>query len=352
MTKDTKIAVYGAGAMGTVLGALLTKGGLENVTLITRNKAHVHGLKTQGATILCRADNTQFTIPVYALTPQEMVERGEKYDVVFLMTKQRNNAEILQTLLPHLHENSVVCTTQNGLPEPSVAEIVGVERTYGAATSFGATFVGEGAVELTSKMQAMSMEVGGYQNDNAKSEKIVEILSYAGKAIDKDDFAKSTKNLLGARWAKLAINAAFSGLSTLTGLTFGKVAKKKKTRKLALGILRECMSVANASGVTLAKMQGHDMEKLLGGKTLVKRFIAYMVLPFAMKKHKKLLSGMLKDIQNGRKCEIDFINGVVCKEGARVGVETPLCRQLVEMVHGIENGLYEIDYKNVDFFEF
>ena len=122
------------------------------------------------------------------------------------------------------------------------------------------------------------------------------------------------------------------------------------TRKLALGILRECMSVANAAGVTLAPMQGHDMEKMLGGKNLIQRFIAYMVLPFAMKKHKKLVSGMLKDVQKGRKCEIDFINGVVCKEGARVGVETPLCKQVVEIVHGIENGLYEIDYKNTDFF--
>ena len=59
---------------------------------------------------------------------------------------------------------------------------------------------------------------------------------------------------------------------------------------------------------------------------------------------------MLKDVQNGRKCEIDFINGVVVKEGKRVGIETPLCEQIVEIVHGIENGLYEIDYKNTDFF--
>ena len=75
-----------------------------------------------------------------------------------------------------------------------------------------------------------------------------------------------------------------------------------------------------------------------------------MVLPFAMRKHKDLVSGMLKDIENGKKCEIDFINGVVVREGEKVGVETPLCRQLVEMVHGIENGLYEISYENTDFF--
>ena len=344
--EEMKIAVYGAGAMGTVLGALLTKGGLK-VDLITRNQAHVEGMKKKGTTIVCEGDGKQENIPVNAMLPSEM---QEKYDVIFLMTKQRQNQEILTGLLPYLKDESVVCTTQNGLPEPSVAAIVGNHRTYGAATSFGATFIGEGTVALTSKLEGMSMEVGGYQNDGAKTELLKEVLSHAGKAIGKVDFVKEG-DLMGARWAKLAINAAFSGLSVTTGLTFGEVAKKHKTRKLALGILRECMSVAKASGVTLAKMQGHDMEKMLGGKTPLKRFIAYTVLPVAMKKHKKLRSGMLMDVQNGRRCEIDFINGIVVREGEKVGVDTPLCRQLVEIVHGIEDGLYEIDYKNADFFE-
>ena len=343
---DAKIAIYGSGAMGTVLGTLLTKGGLQ-VDLVTRNEAHVNGMREKGAIIVCEAEGKEICQKVNAIFPAEM--QGE-YDVIFLMTKQRYNAETLTALLPHLKADGVVCTTQNGLPEESVANIVGEERTYGAATSYGATFIGEGKVALTSKIEAMSIEFGGYKNNNAKADLLAEILSYAGKATENENFVKKSDNLLGARWAKLAINAAFSGLSVVTGLTFGEVAKRHKTRKLALGIIRECMAVAQASGVKIAPIQGHDMEKMLGGKTPLKRFIAYMVLPFAMKKHKKLVSGMLKDVQKGRKCEIDFINGVVCKEGARVGVETPLCNQVVEIVHGIENGLYEIDYKNTDFF--
>jgi 2-dehydropantoate 2-reductase len=344
---DARIAIYGAGAMGTVLGVMLKKGGLDNVDLITRNEAHVQGMREQGATVVCEADGIEINEKVNAILPQDM--HGQ-YDVIFLMTKQRYNAETLTSLLPYLKEDGVVCTTQNGLPEPSVAAVVGEKRTYGAATSYGATFIGGGKMSLTSKIEGMSIEFGGYHNDNEKADLLAEILSYAGKATGNENFVKKSDNLLGARWAKLAINAAFSGLSVVTGLTFGEVARKTKTRKLALGILRECMDVAKASGVTLAKIQGHDMEKMLGGKTPFKRFIAYMVLPFAMKKHKKLVSGMLKDVQNGRKCEIDFIDGVVCKEGVRVGVETPLCNQVVEIVHGIENGLYEIDYKNTDFF--
>lgn len=345
--QTARIAIYGAGAMGTVLGALLTKGGLQ-ADLITRNKAHVQGLKEEGATIVCEAEKCEMTVRVNALLPEEM--SGE-YDVIFLMTKQRNNEEILTDLLPYLKVDGVVCTTQNGLPEQSVADIVGNARTYGAATSYGATFIGDGKVALTSKFDGMNMQISGYQNDNAKIGLMIEILTAAGKAIDNATFAQSTDNLQGARWSKLAINAAFSGLSVVTGQTFGEIAGGGKSRKIALGILRECMNVANASGVTLAKMQGHDMQKMLGGETPIKRFIAYMVLPFAMRKHKKLISGMYKDVEKGRKCEIDYIDGAVVCEGKKVSVETPLCEKVVELVHGIENGLYETSPKNLDFFE-
>lgn len=345
--QEAKIAIYGAGAMGTILGALLTKGGLNNVDLITRNEAHVNGMREKGATIVCEADGTEIVQKVNALFPNEMTEQ---YDVIFLMTKQRYNEEILQGLLPYLKEDGVVCTTQNGLPEPSVAKIVGKNRAYGAATSYGATFLDGGRVALTSKIEAMSMEVGGYENDGKKTGLLAEILSYAGKATGNENFVKTTDNLAGARWAKLAINAAFSGLSVITGMTFGEVARKHKTRKIALGVLRECMAVAKASGVSLAKMQGHDMEKMLGGETPLKRMIAYLVLPFAMKKHKKLVSGMLKDLENGRKCEIDFVNGVVVREGEKVGVKTPLCQKIVEITHGIEEGIYEISFQNTKLF--
>lgn len=343
--KTARIAIYGAGAMGTVLGALLTQGGL-NVDLITRNQDHVNGLKQTGATVVCEAENREFTVRVNALLPKEM--QGE-YDVVFLMTKQRHNAEILQFLTPYLRADGVVCTTQNGLPESGVAAVIGKERTYGAATSYGASFLGGGKVALTSKTDGMSIEIGGYENGGEKLDLLAEILSFAGQAIGKAEFVKQTDNLLGARWSKLTINAAFSGLSVVTGLTFGEIAKKHKSRLLALQIFRECVAVAKASGIQLAPMQGHDIEKLLCGTGSFKRLFAYLVLPIAMKRHKKLRSGMLRDVAEGRKCEIDYINGAVVRQGEQVGVETPVCKKIVELVHGIENGLYETSYENVDF---
>lgn len=344
--QSAKIAVYGAGAMGTVLGAFLTQGGLR-VELITRNRAHVEKLNKDGAIIECQADGITRTVKVRAKTPEEM-EGG--YDVLFLMTKQRKNAETVNFLKEKLAPNGIVCTTQNGLPEPLIAEMLGKEYTYGGVVSFGANFIDAGRVALTSKLDGMRMQIGGYENSGKALGLLQEVLT-AAQTVTNPNFLSVTDNLLGVRWSKLAINAAFSGLSVLTGMNFGDIAQKDKTRKLALGILRECIAVAKATGVKMEKNSGHDLEKTLSGNSWFSRLIAYLVLPFAMRKHKNLVSGMLLDIQKGKKCEIDFINGVVVQEGEKVGVETPLCAQVVEIAHGIENGLYEIDYSNVDFFE-
>ena len=124
-----RVAIYGAGAMGTVLGAFLTEGG-QAVDLISRNRAHVDGLKTNGAIVRCLADGVEKRVKVSALLPEEM---EGKYDVVFLMTKQSKNPEVLEYLKDYLTVDGIVCTTQNGLPEQSVAEALGAEKAYGAA---------------------------------------------------------------------------------------------------------------------------------------------------------------------------------------------------------------------------
>ena len=344
--RQAKIAVYGAGAMGTTLGAFLSKAGL-NVELVTRNEAHVLALREKGATVECQADGKTMKTPVRACTPTEM---SKDYDVVFLMTKQRNNAEIAAFLKEKLSADGVVVTTQNGLPEPLLAEILGNERVYGVVASFGANYLDGGRVALTSKIDGMRLQLGGYQNSGKALPLLEEILSLVQKETN-PKLLTVTQNLVGARWSKLAVNAAFSGLSVVTGLTFGEVAAKDKTRKLALGVLRECVAVAAAAGVTMEKTHGFDMAKTLGGNSPFMRLIAYLVLPFTIQKHKNLVSGMLLDIQNGKKCEIDFIDGVVVERGNVAGVQTPLCQKVVELVHGIENGLYEISYENMNFFE-
>ena len=115
--------------------------------------------------------------------------------------------------------------------------------------------------------------------------------------------------------------------------------------------MKECIDVAKAAGIVIEPVQGHKIDKLFDYKGAFKRKISFMLIPVAMKKHGKLESSMLQDLRNGKKCEIDFINGVVCEYGKKFGVPTPFNRRTVEIVHGIEDGNYKINFANVDLYK-
>ena len=331
-----KYAIYGAGAMGTVLGAYIARSGIE-IDLINRNEKHVAALREKGATI---TGSVNFTQKVNALLPSEMTE---KYDIILLMTKQRQNAEIVTFLKDYLKEDGALCTCQNGLPEPKIADIIGADRTLGCAIAWGATFHGEGVSELTSSPDALTFSLGAYGKGNRLQE-TADLLSKMGTVTIE-------KNFIGARWSKLLINSAFSGLSTVTGATFGEVSKNKASRKIAQRIIKECIDVAKAAGITVEPVQGHRIDKLFDYKGAIKKAISFALIPVAMKKHRALISSMLQDLRHGTRCEIDFINGVVSEYGRKYDVPTPCNDKTVEIVRGIEDGKYEICFENIAFYD-
>ena len=98
--KTMRSAIYGAGSLGTVMGAYLTKNGVD-IDLVNRNRAHVEALKANGARITGTVD---MTVPVHALLPEEM---SGTYDVIFLMTKQLNNRETVTFLKDYLADDGV-----------------------------------------------------------------------------------------------------------------------------------------------------------------------------------------------------------------------------------------------------
>ncbi len=328
-----RAAIYGAGAMGTVLGAYISAYG-KKIDLITRNKEHVAALKKDGAQIV---GNANFKASVSALTPDEM--QG-KYDLIFLMTKQRENPKVLPYLKDFLSDDGVVCTLQNGLPEPSVSSVVGAERCMGCAVSWGATLIGAGVAELTSERKKMTFSLGSPESFNKKTDEVKSFLECAGSV-------KIEQNFYGARWAKLAINSAFSPVSAVTGLTFGEVASTNPAKGVALKLLNEAFDVAQKCGVHIEKLQGHDIVKIYGCKNKFKSALALALLPFAMKNHKKLVSGMYYDLSAGKKCDIDFVNGVVLRMGKKFGASTPVNKAVIDMVHAIERGELKITPENL-----
>jgi len=322
-----RIAIYGAGSIGTVLGAFLAKKGIS-VDLFNHNRPHVEALRLRGAHVIGTVD---LIVPVSAFFPEEM---EGIYDLVFLMTKQLDNQSVLQGILPHLASDGAVCTMQNGLPEPSVASVVGIERTYGCAVGWGATLKAPGVVELTSQPtpQALAFSLGSMSGKNdARLRDIAGILENMGQVTLETNF-------MGARWAKLLVNAAFSGLGTVFGCTFGEVADDRIALKASQRIIKEAIDVARLSGVKIEPIQGKDIVKLFDYHHRLKQALGLFLIPIAIKKHRAIRPSMLQDLERGKKCEIDAINGAIAAQGDKVRMETPFDDLVVTIVKEIERG--------------
>lgn len=336
--KDINCAIYGAGSLGTVLGAYITKNG-GKIDLINRNKAHVEALNEKGATI---KGTVNMTVPVTAITPDQM---SKKYDVIFLMTKQLFNKEVVTMLKDYLTENGVIVTLQNGIPEPGIAEIVGAEHTMGCTVEWGAALNEPGVCTLTSDAESLSFHMGKMEGiSDEQFNTVKEILELMCPVYEET-------NLIGARWSKLLINATFSGLGTVVGGVFGDVSENKDARKVAVRCMKECIDVGHAAGAVFAPVQGKDITKLFYYTNPIKRAISTLLVPIAMKKHRLIEPSMLQDLKNGKPCEINAINGVVCEWGRKCGIPTPINDRIVEVIKKEQSGELKLEASNIRLFD-
>ncbi len=331
-------AIYGAGSLGTILGAYITKNGGQ-VDLINRNKAHVEILNTKGARIIGTVD---MTVPVKAITPEEM---EGKYDVIVLLTKQLFNKDVVTMLKDFLSENGVIVTLQNGIPEPGIAEIVGANHTMGCAVEWGAALIEPGVCELTSAPDSLSFHMGKLDGITDEQVKMVKDLLELMCPVHEEE------NLMGARWSKLLINATFSGLGTVVGGVFGDVSEDKDAQKVAIRCMKECIDVGHATGTEFAPVQGKNIVGLFYYKGALKRALGCKLLPIAMKKHRLIEPSMLQDLKKGKPCEIDAINGVVCEFGRKHNIPTPINDKIVEIIKKIQNGELKAEKANIRLFD-
>ena len=187
---------------------------------------------------------------------------------------------------------------------------------------------------------AMAFSLGAIGGKVNRLDDVRSLMECMGTVVVEDNF-------MGARWSKLLINSAFSGLSTVTGGTFGEVAKAKPSRRVAQRIIKECIDVAKAAGIVIEPVQGHKIDKLFDYRGPLKKAVSFALIPVAMKKHAGLVASMLQDLRAGKKCEIGYINGSVCAFGRKYGVPTPFNERTVAIVREIEDGKRTFSFDNI-----
>jgi len=319
-----RIAIMGAGSLGTILGAFISKN--RQIDLIDAYQAHVDAINEKGAQVI---GSVEFTTPATAITPDQMT--GE-YDLIIYMTKQTQNHTALPLVVKHLKPGGILCTAQNGLPEPAICEYLPKEQVYGMPVNWGATFIGPGVSKLTSGVSALGFTLGTTTGEmTPQLQEIKEILELMCPVHESD-------NLLGIRWCKLLMNAVNSGLSTVCGCTFGEVLTHPVGKIIGAHIGRETIRACAASGEKMAPFGAVDFNELFNFDGAEAAEAAAEQWAELLSPHFALEASMLQDLRKGNKCEIDAINGVVSDTGKKFGVATPVCDTVVRLVKEIEAG--------------
>jgi 2-dehydropantoate 2-reductase len=300
-----KVAVVGAGGVGSVFGGRLAAAG-HDVWLVHRRREVVDALRRHGLRLEGPRGDEQ--IAVHATdSPDEI----GPVDLVLVLTKSTDTRAAAEASRALMGDATVVVTLQNGLGNlETLAEVLDEERVLLGMTYVGAALVGLGHARHTAVGQTFLGEPNG--QISARVDDLAATFSQAGMPTE------TTDRLWEMVWGKLVINAALNATCALTGAS-GQAALDSKAAHEWLGLVAdETASVAAALGIRLP----------------------YPDAPARVRKHCHDVGAskpsMLQDMERGRPTEIDAINGAVVRLGQQLGVPTPYNQSLLMLVKARE----------------
>jgi 2-dehydropantoate 2-reductase len=294
--------------MGSVYAALLADAGNE-VWAVDLDRAHVDAIRAGGL----RVEGASGDRTVRLAATADAGEVGE-VDLVVIATKAFDVEAAARSALALLGEGTIVLSIQNGIGGPAAAAaVVGAERVVvGVAGGFGASVVGPGRVHHHGWELVRLGELDGPAT--SRVEELADLWRAAGfRVATYDDVARLV-------WEKLICNVAFSGPCGATALTIGRVMADTGAWEVAGRCADEALAVARATGVALEIEAARDHVRAFGEK-----------IPGAK-------PSVLLDLEAGRRCEIDYINGAIVRLGAETGVPTPTNEVVTAIVKAREAG--------------
>ncbi len=300
-----KIAILGSGAVGGYYGARLARAG-HDVTFIARG-AHLAAIREKGLEIRS---------PVLG----DFVARGRAeedtakvghVDLVLVSVKTYDNPTALPLLRPMLRDDTVVLTVQNGVDSPGeVAAIAGEARTLGGTTYIATALEGPGLIVQTGDHRRIVFgeAFGSLPRITDRVTRIHEAL--AGADIQSYPVGDGRVPI----WEKFVFLASLAGFTGAARLPIGPVWGDPFTKAQFLAGCREIEAVARAEGVPVAD-------------DIVDRIIPYIdVIPGTMR------SSLLIDLQQGKRIEVEALQGTVVRRGAALGVPTPIMSTLYSVL--------------------
>jgi 2-dehydropantoate 2-reductase len=284
--------------MGSAFGALLAED--HEVVLIGR-KANIDRVRQSGLR-LHGAVNQEVMMDA-----RETVSGLAPPDLLIVATKAYSTQSVIEACRDWVVDDTVVLTLQNGLGNlEKLRDWRGV-RAIGGTTTMGALMTEPGVVHVAS---FGSTFIGADVNPEA-AETIASVLAAAGMP------TKVTVDIQAELWAKATINACINPMTAILRIANGEIIRVQSLSMLVRDICQECEAVADACGIRLPYESMYQQTTAVAEKTASNR------------------SSMLRDIELGRRTEIQSINGHICRAGLHTRVPTPINNALVALVESL-----------------
>lgn len=296
---NLQLLIVGAGAMGGLFAARLKRSGAE-VALLEKAHAVVEGINAHGLLVEGVSGKIHEKVAAY-------VDRSPGCpDLVVLCVKSYDTKQAGEALLPWIPPHARLLTLQNGVGNIEILQqIFGTERVLGGVTAEGATVLGPGKIRHAG--QGETVVAGG-----KASADIVAVFEKAGFN------ARAVDDIHPFLWGKLIINTGINALAAVTRLKNGRLPELKGTRDILEAAVREAVMIVKAKNIRLP--YADPVSRVVE----VCRATAGNV------------ASMLQDVLNKKKTEIDAINGAVVREGAALGISTPVNSTLTCLVQALQ----------------
>ncbi|EED33212.1 2-dehydropantoate 2-reductase [gamma proteobacterium NOR5-3] len=317
------ILIWGAGAIGGVIGAYLARAG-QAVHMVDIVESHVDAMRSGGLSIEGPVDT--FRQALIADTPETL--QG-KFRRVILAVKAHHTDAALDQLIKHLSDDGFVVSAQNGLNEKRIAERIGSERTMGCFVNFGADWLEPGRILYGNRAAVALGELDGTMTPRLNN------MHGLFRVVEPD--AVMTDNIWGYLWGKLGYGALLFA-TALTPESMADAMASPAHRAVYGALGSEVMRLAVAEGVTPLGFNGFDTQAFIRqDREGIEQSIAAMVAH--NRNTAKTHSGIYRDLAvRKRKTEVDAQMGIMLTIGEHHGIPTPAIAGLCSLIHDIEEG--------------
>lgn len=328
------ILVWGAGAIGGVMGASWARAGLP-VQMVDIVPEHVAACRTGGLSVSGPVEHFRQVIP--SVTPEQL--QGT-YRTIVLAVKAQATQAAVEMLRPHLAEDGYVLSAQNGLNELAIARAVGAQRTMGCFVNFGADWLGPGEILFGNRGAVVVGEIDGAPRPRTRQ-------MHERLRIFEPD-AVLTDNIWGYLWGKLAYGAMLFATALTTDSMTENFADPRRFVVFDQ-LAREVMAVASARGVVPVGFNGFEPACFAPGAPDAGARASIAALAEFNRHTAKTHTGIYRDLAvRKRKTEVDPQIGVIGELGREAGVPTPAITCLVALIHDIEEGRRPMAYETFD----